>query len=75
MSEPVERVDLVTTAQVATAAEAAISAIAGGVIKVHGSNASAARPDTDLPVVWFGTVNPINADDDLDVFVLVTSTS
>lgn len=41
-------------------------------IVVHGSNPNAPRPSSPMPVVWFGTVDPVNADDTLDVWVPVT---
>ena len=33
----------------------------GGGIVYHGSNASQARPDVEYPVMWVGSVEPINA--------------
>jgi hypothetical protein len=42
-------------------------------IVIHGSNAATARPDTELPVIWIGSVDPTNADDDLDVYIPVTA--
>lgn len=44
-----------------------------GVIVVHGANANVARPTTDQPVVWIGSVDPNNSDDTLDVYIPVTA--
>jgi len=38
---------------------------------IHGTNPNVARPDVDVPVVWYGSVDPVNADDALDVTVYV----
>lgn len=70
-------VDLTTVTPVATANGAAIikgpKGDPGGSlpIVIHGDNPDVARPDTDLAVIWFGTVEPINADNILDVYVPV----
>jgi hypothetical protein len=45
----------------------------GAAFVIHGTNASAPRPATTLPVIWYGTVNPIHADDALDVWIPVSS--
>jgi hypothetical protein len=42
-------------------------------IVIHGSNAATARPDTELAVIWIGSVAPDNADDTLDVYIPVTA--
>jgi hypothetical protein len=39
---------------------------------IHGSNASAARPPTTLPVLWLGALQPTNMIDG-DVFVAVAA--
>lgn len=33
----------------------------GGGIVYHGSNANQTRPDVEYPVMWVGSVEPINA--------------
>jgi peptidoglycan/xylan/chitin deacetylase (PgdA/CDA1 family) len=45
----------------------------GAAFVVHGATASVARPSTSLPVVWFGSVSPTNADATLDVYIPVSS--
>lgn len=44
----------------------------GGNTVVHGDDANVARPSTTAAVVWFGSVEPTNADDTLDVWVPVS---
>jgi len=51
-------------------ASAALAAIPPQIV-VHGDNANASRPNTILPVVWFGTVDPVNSDDTKDVTVYI----
>ena len=36
---------------------------------VNGSDPNVARPSTTNPVIWFGTVDPVNSDDTKDVTV------
>lgn len=50
---------------------AASVAAVGAVVVVHGTNAATARPTTTGPVIWFGTVQPNNADNTLDVYIPV----
>lgn len=41
-----------------------------GFAVVHGDNANAIRPNTVQPIIWYGTVEPVNSDDDRnDVWV------
>lgn len=42
-------------------------------IAVHGTDANYPRPTTNGPVIWYGTVDPANADDTKDVTVYVTA--
>lgn len=51
------------------------AAIPASVIVVHGTNSSTNRPATLDPVIWFGTVDPTNADVARDVWIPVTLTS
>lgn len=44
-------------------------------VVVHGDDPNVARPTTNLPVIWFGTVDPVNSDDTKDVTVYVASES
>lgn len=44
----------------------------GAVFRVHGDDASVARPDTLKPVVWVGTVDPDNGDSTKDVVLYST---
>jgi hypothetical protein len=41
-------------------------------IVVNGNDAYFPRPDVETAVIWVGTVTPLYADDDLDVFIPVT---
>lgn len=60
-----------TAAQAAAVAAQAAAEAAAGKFVVHGTNGSTARPTSTAPVVWFGTVDPVNSDDTKDVFVPV----
>jgi len=55
--------------------EAGIAAAqSGGVIVVHGSDANRARPPVgSTPVIWIGSVDPVNSDNTLDVTLYVTA--
>jgi hypothetical protein len=49
------------------------AAASGATIAIHGDDAGYARPVTAGPVIWYGTVDPANADDTKDVTVYVTA--
>lgn len=40
---------------------------------VHGDNPNVARPVTTDPVFWYGTVDPVNADDTIDVMIYISA--
>lgn len=65
-----------TAAQAATSAALSASnlaaVLAGAVIVVHGEDGNHPRPATNRPVIWYGLVDPVNADDTLDVAIFLT---
>jgi hypothetical protein len=68
---------LATAINAASAADAATAAIAVTArFIVHGSNASQARGTAEaVPIVWFGSVVPTNADPVLDVYIPVSASA
>jgi hypothetical protein len=72
-------VDLTTVAPVSASGGAAIIQGPQGPpgsaypLVIHGTDANFPRPSVSTPVIWFGTVEPVNADDTRDVWVPVSA--
>lgn len=64
--------DLVGVTYVAYGGQKILLASGGIHFVIHGADAAKARPDIPIPIVWFGTVRPDNADSNLDVWVPVS---